>query len=142
MFNLIVLNRDWEDDNHFHLDEDRFLEFTNLTTLYEIGFIDLSSINWNIICSLPTLFLREGTENTPVFFGHVISVTSEKNVFNVEYQILHPFPDFWPTLHNKTLIINQINLGIKDLELNRTHWAIKQYNLIKFLYNFEDEIPF
>ncbi|WP_031485343.1 FRG domain-containing protein [Maridesulfovibrio frigidus] len=127
MYNLFVTGEEgaW-DSIHYSYDRVRFLEYTN-KDIVEV-FEDLNQEQKSKLMSLPCLFAYEGkTEN--VRFGYLTSIEVKGRSVLIEYKF-HPkvqeipFPTIEP--------ISQL-LDIRNWEMNRTHWAVKDKNLVEIL---------
>jgi hypothetical protein len=122
MYNFFVTAQEgaW-DDRGYEYDRSRFLEFTP----DEIAerFKDLKSAQLEALQQLPCLFAYEGKEAMRV--GRLVAIKLrgrsifiefelEQGIPPIEYEAIHPIRTF---------------LDIRDWEMNRTHWAVKDEDL-------------
>lgn len=128
MYNLLVTaqNNAWEEPYYIY-DKSRFLEYTDNKIADK--FTPLNDINIETIKEIPSLFSYEGKDDF-VSLGFITSVKERENgkKLLIEFKIilkdfipfssLEPFSDF---------------LDIRRWEMNRTHWAIKDDDLIESL---------
>lgn len=125
MYNLLVTadEKAWENSSYIY-DRSRFLEYTNDKISKE--FEKLTENNIQIIKTLPCLFAYEG-KNTDLYLGFIKSIKDRNNGKNllIEFEIIKniiiPFSSLSPLADL---------LDIRTWEMNRTHWAIKDDNLL------------
>lgn len=126
MYNLLISydKNSWE-GNEFQLGSSRYLEYT----IPEI-FDKLKSFTDNLeyLKTLPCLFGIEGTIE-PYKFGRIVDAKKNGNIISIKYEIdesIDPIP-FMEIKKN----LNE--LDIREWEINRTHWAVKDVNLFDVL---------
>jgi hypothetical protein len=127
MYNLLVTALEGAWDSHsYEYDRSRFLEYTNETIAER--FESLSSDAIEYLMSLPCLFAYEGFRQ-PVRVGRLTTIKERGKKIVVGY-------DFHPRLNPiQASEIEKISslLDIRDWEMNRTHWAIKDEDLFHCL---------
>jgi hypothetical protein len=130
MYNLLVTSAEGAWDNPFYeFDRSRFLEYTaDKVTATLTSLKGLSEKQIDLIKSLPCLFAYEGF-NGSVRVGRITSIKERGRNILIEYE-------FHPTI--ETLDPQKIEeisplLDIREWEMNRTHWAIKEENLLERL---------
>lgn len=118
-------------------------EFSISRTLREYTDDDItqrySKFDSNVLDELygmPAMFVYE-QEGQPTKFGHITSVGVEDDRVKIRYKIDPTIPE----LASGLLSENQSKFGIRDLELFRTHWAIKKVDLYQTLKELGQEIP-
>jgi len=128
MYNLFVTAQsDAWDQSFYEFDRSRFLEFTNEKIANKFKILNeqrLASIQ-----SLPCLFAYEGkTEDVRIGYLTSIKLRGKSSIL-IEYEFL---PNVPPIPYS---IIDGIAplLDIRNWEMSRTHWAIKDEDLIKRL---------
>ncbi len=129
MYNLLVTSAQNAWDSPFYeFDRSRFLEYTadKIVSAYK----GLSDKQIESIKSLPCLFAYEGYLGG-VKVGKIISIKERGRSIRIEYESL-PLTD--PIDSDKLEEISPL-LDIRDWEMNRTHWAIKEENLFDRLKN-------
>lgn len=126
MYNLIISANDdaWKSGS-YEIDSSRYLEYT-VSTISE----KLKSFSSNIdfLLSLPCLFAYEGTEK-PYRVGWLTNVKERDKMIYIEYKLdesVEPIP------FEKIMKIAQ-PLDIREWEINRTHWAVKDGDLFEIL---------
>ena len=123
MYNFFVTARKGAWDNGFYeLDKSRFLEYTNENIASDLEVLTESNIE--ILKSYPCLFAYEG-EYSDVRIGYLNSIKERGRNFLIEFE-LHQ--DIDPIPFDKIQPIAPL-LDIRDWEMNRTHWAVKDEDL-------------
>lgn len=124
MFNFLVTSKTgaW-DDKAYVYDRGRFLEFTSDDIA--ASFRELNEPQISVLKEMPCLFAYEGTVE-PMLVGRLKVVKLRGRQLYIEPEIDRtiqpiPFDSIRPI---------QLTLDIRDWELNRTHWAIKDEDLI------------
>jgi len=130
MFNLLVTAEEeaW-DFPPFHLHErKRFLEYTAEPTATAFrNILDPGVVAK--VQSFPTLFMYEKQVGAPGWAGRIDKITASDGGIDVEFTLDRARPIGWEALRP---YFGQ--LGISDaFELDRTHWAIKDRNLLAVL---------
>jgi hypothetical protein len=94
---------------------------SNLTRCF--GNLEDSSLNQ--LKRAPCIFAYETSNKLPPMFGYIREVTTRKGLVRIQYDIrkVEPF------LTDDDLQDMKFELDIDNLELNRTHWAVKEVNL-------------
>ncbi len=128
MFNLFV---SWEEDAFdslaWVLDRSRFTEYTAPILIRR--FSKLTPKAKTTLFSIPTLFIREGLQGD-ARVGYV----QDLKVRNSDLIIEFTFDESAPPFPAKNLSRRaQIRLDIGGAELSRTHWAIKNEDLLAIL---------
>lgn len=127
MYNLFVTARDnaW-DQPFYEYEKSRFLEYTNESIAS--AFQGLTQEHIETLKQYPCLFAYEG-EYHDVRIGYLTSVKERGRVFLIEYTFLENIPPI-PYASIKTIAPL---LDIRDWEMNRTHWAVKDEDLFERL---------
>ncbi len=130
MYNLLVSGSDesWNGEP-FMIEPNRYLEYTE-NDIKEV-YRELNNTCISKITRFPCIFAYEKSCNKNPFFGLIQELTVRRNGIKIQYELI-PIDDF---LTANQLIDMQFELDISKLELNRTHWAIKNVNLPKELYS-------
>jgi hypothetical protein len=81
------------------------------------------------LCALPTIFAYETGIGEDAQFGHVRKVRFLSKHLEIEYELAR---DASPIPHD-LLIAEAVALDVAGWELSRTHWAIKDVDLGRFL---------
>lgn len=133
MYNLLVTARigAW-DENTYIYDNSRFLEYTNLETAKTFSNLSKSQVEY--LKTIPCLFAYEGF-NHPIRIGYLTSIKQSNRNIEISFS-LQDKQILLPSDVEKNLRI----FDIRDWEMNRTHWAIKDVNLFDALN--ENEISF
>jgi hypothetical protein len=124
MYNLFITSEDegWE-KLFYSIEKSRFLEYTNM----EISdvFKNAKQEQFDALKEFPCLFTYEGFKGISKV-GYLNKITDRGKMYFIEYsfdeQIL-PIPSM--ELENISLL-----LDIRGWEINRTHWAIKDEDLL------------
>ncbi|SHN30700.1 FRG domain-containing protein [Rhizobacter sp. OV335] len=129
MYNFLVTSQDgaWEGDD-YEYERSRFLEYTNSDIASR--FEELKTPQIETLLKFPCLFAYEGSVK-PMRVGRLLEVKRRDNGrklylrFSIDLNI-QPIP------HES---IDQLKraLDIRNWELNRTHWAIKEEDLLAIL---------
>lgn len=122
MYNLFVTAQDdaW-DSRGYEYDRGRFLEYTP-DELVE-SFKDLKSRQLEALVALPCLFAYEGEE--PMRVGKLKTIKLRGRSLFIDFELDDTIPPI------PFEIINPLRklLDIRDWEMNRTHWAVKDEDL-------------
>lgn len=130
MYNLFVSadENSWE-GNPFELDSSRCIrEYTDREIVEKY-----QNLTENIIQEIkrfPCLFAYESPCEKSPKFGLIRNVIKRRNLVSIEYDII----ELSPFLTYQDLAELSFRLDITGLELNRTHWAIKNIKLAEELY--------
>jgi hypothetical protein len=127
MYNLLVTARigAWNDP-FYEYDKSRFLEYT--TESIAEAFKSLSPSLIETLKAYPTLFAYEGDEED-LRVGRLKSIKERGIKLLIEYEFDENIP---PIPYNVIKPITPL-LDIRDWEMNRTHWAIKDEDLFERL---------
>ena len=127
MYNLLVTaNKGAWDLCAYEYDRTRFLEYTPETITNRFRKLTASTIEQ--LKSFPTMFTYEGRDE-PVRVGYIRRIKQRGRTILLEY-------DFDDTIEPFTFSqISQfrMQLDIADLEMSRTHWAVKDEDLFQIL---------
>jgi len=128
MYNLIVTAETgaWE-KNEYALPISRFCEYTSEKIKNE--FIDLSSQARDKIKSYPTMFAYEKNYGSQAYLGEILSIRNIDKDILIKYEL----KDNLKLIELNEIINISKPLNIKEWEMNRTHWSIKDVNLYKIL---------
>lgn len=127
MYNLLVTAQDGAWDKDFYLlDRSRFLEYTS-TEISE-KFKKLTTESIEAIISYPCIFAYEGRD-TIFRIGNITTITEQGRNLRIEYQLDE---NIRPIQFQEIEDIAPL-LDIREWEMNRTHWAIKDENLFERL---------
>lgn len=130
MINLIVTAADgaWEGKHHDFL-ESRVLEHT--TDALRNKFMTKKGIDYRSLCGLPTVFAYEDGVSTHAHIGFVRNVRerSTSNRIRIEYEVIREIPSI------KQEVLEELawDFDISQFEYNRTHWAVKDVDLVEIL---------
>jgi hypothetical protein len=127
MYNLLVTSQEgaWDKEN-YNYDRSRFLEYTS-DQLYT-KFKDLTEENIEILKSIPCIFAYEGIDSD-IKIGYLTSIETSSRGIRIKYKC----NDDIPKLTFSAIEFVLESLDIRDWEINRTHWAIKNEDLFKYL---------
>tara|TARA_R110001592_G_scaffold54982_3_gene168393 strand:- start:281 stop:1576 length:1296 start_codon:yes stop_codon:yes gene_type:complete len=123
MYNLFVTSNTgaW-DTGAYEYDKSRYLEYTNEKLSSALG--NLTESNIEILKSYPCIFAYEG-DDSDIRIGNLTSIKERGRNILIEYEIAQdiapiPFEFIKPIA---------LKLDIRDWEMNRTHWAVKDEDL-------------
>ena len=123
MYNLLVTAaQDAWDSPFYEYDRSRFLEYT--TDKIVAKFKGLTERQIESIKSLPCLFAYEGFLGD-IKIGRITSIKERDRSILIEYEFIPSIESIDP---ERIESISPL-LDIRDWEMNRTHWAIKEENL-------------
>ena len=127
MYNLLVTAEEGAWDRFFYeFDRSRFLEYTNDKVAK--AFKGLTGKHIATLKSFPCVFAYEGTGNK-VRIGYLKSIKEQGRSILIEYEFHPEIPEI-PFSSLKPIAPL---LDIRDWEMNRTHWAVKDENLFERL---------
>jgi hypothetical protein len=130
MFNFIVTGCEgaW-DGNPYELDLDRLGEYTNHAIAEKYKKLTDAAISE--LLSFHSLFAYEQVCNLDAQVGFVKQIKRRSSQILIEYE----FNSDLPTIPTSELIklCWELDIEIKKLEMFRTHWAIKDVNLLQVL---------
>jgi len=124
MYNLLVtgMKGAW-DQGFYEYDKSRFLEYTNEEIATALK--GLSETHIENLKSYPCLFAYEG-EDSDVRIGYLTSVKERGRSILIEFELQQ---DIDPIPFEQIQLIAPL-LDIRGWEMNRTHWAVKDEDLI------------
>ncbi|MBY0202443.1 FRG domain-containing protein [Paenibacillus cucumis (ex Kampfer et al. 2016)] len=124
MYNLFITSQDdaWE-KHHYEIDKSRFLEYTNMD-ISDV-FKNAKQDQLDVLKSYPCLFTYEGFEGYSKV-GYLEKITDRGRMYLIEYS----FDKEIPTIKSSDLEDIALLLDIRGWEINRTHWAIKDEDLL------------
>lgn len=124
MYNLFVTAEDGAWDRTFYeYDRSRFLEYTNDTI--SKAFKSLTEKRIAKLLSLPCLFAYEGSDGN-ARLGKLTSIKERGRSILIEYEF---FPEINEIPFSSIEPIAPL-LDIRGWEMNRTHWAVKDEDLV------------
>jgi hypothetical protein len=127
LFNLLVTYNleDW-DLNPYEYDSSRFCEYT----IPEIKdrFKTLNEDVRNQLKEFCCLFMSEG-ESAPSRIGYIKDIKVKTQRIKIKYN----FDPIFPPIPSGEIAKLKMDLDIEDFELFRTHWAIKDEDLVEVL---------
>lgn len=127
MYNLLVTAEEnaWENTS-YRFFRNRFLEYTVDEVAEHFQFLDEDIIN--VLKSYPCLFAYEGT-NTKVKIGKITDIKIHYGILEINYK----FDENRTPVNFSKIEQYRKKLDIRDWEMNRTHWAIKDADLWSIL---------
>lgn len=130
MYNFLVSanDEDWN-GKPFTIELNRYLEHTDYDILR--NFKELNESNIDKIIELPCIFAYEDFCKKNPYFGFIQRVKVRRQEIRIQYEIIH----VEKFLTSNLLQEMQFELDIQKWELSRTHWAIKNVNLSRELYD-------
>ena len=127
MYNLFVTAEEGAWDRlYYEYDVSRFLEYTNARIVK--AFKDLTEERIATLKSYPCLFAYEGTTNN-VRIGYLKAIRERGRSIVIEYE----FDPKIPSIPFSSLEPIAPLLDIRNWEMNRTHWAVKDEDLLQRL---------
>jgi hypothetical protein len=125
MYNLIVTGAEGAWANKFYkADRSRFLEFTTDELASTLKPLTPSAIE--VLKSIPCLFAYEAVIGGDMRIGRLKEIRERGRDILIEFE----FDDSMPPLAYATVKPIAELLDIRDWEMNRTHWAVKDEDLI------------
>lgn len=130
MYNLFVtaVQDQWKKTGAYELDRSRCVrEYTDdeIATRFKAFTKD----DVEALSTLPCLFAYEDPIKKPAKLGWLTKIKAGANLVRIEYELESGLPNVTPAKLKKLTS----ELDITDWELNRTHWAVKDVNLIQVL---------
>lgn len=131
MYNLFVSADcdDWK-GNFFEIDSERCIrvnEYTSKELTEQFG--NLDNIAIDALMLFPCIFAYETFCKQSPKFGRITRIAKRQKQLRVQYEILSSAP----VLTHQDLEDLRFELDLGSLELNRTHWAVKDVNLTQEL---------
>jgi TIR domain len=127
LYNLFVTFREGAFDSlAYELERGRFCEYTSPELKGK--FDALTPVVIKKLKSIPSLFVYEGGRGE-ARVGHLQRICERGGHILVEFNFDHEIPPF----PGSKLADLSVRLDIRSWEMNRTHWAIKEENLLSVL---------
>ncbi len=127
MYNLLVTaNEDAWEGTSYKFSRSRFLEYTVDDVAERFQVLDEDKID--ILKSYPCLFAYEGTD-TEVKIGKITAIRRHFGVLEIDYK----FDEDIASVNFSDIERYKKDLDIRDWEMNRTHWAVKDADLYSIL---------
>jgi len=127
MYNLLITADDsaWN-KSHYLYDKSRFLEYTNedISSIFK----PLTNKSKKILTTYPSLFMYEG-KKSDARVGYLTAIKERGRNLLIEYKMIENIPPI-PFASIKPILLL---LDIRDWEMNRTHWAVKDEDLFNRL---------
>lgn len=131
MYNLLITaNEDEWEKGYSIIDRSRFLEYTNKDIAEKFEILDEENIEK--LKSYPCLFAYEGILSRDARVGYLTDIKAKGS--NKIYIAFEFSPKSSPINYSEIHSISDL-LDIRDWEINRTHWAVKDEDLFKCLKN-------
>jgi hypothetical protein len=136
MYNLLVAydTEAWQGE-HFTIDIDRFLEYTDIDVQKQFNSLDPDSINE--IMRFPCIFAYEASQKKDPHFGLIKEIIPRKGKIRIQFELI-PIDNFISFEKLGELLFE---LDLRNWELNRTHWAIKNIDLPRELHTQRITLP-
>jgi len=133
MYNLLVSadEKAWDTPYYYEYDRSRFLEYTNDSIAKTFQY--LTEENIEALKSYPCIFAYENTD-LDVRIGTLKSIKERNRTIWIEFEFYEDIPPI-PFYEIKPLAPY---LDIRDWEMSRTHWAVKDEDLLDRLQSILD----
>jgi hypothetical protein len=130
MYNLLMsgMENTWEDPT-WVLSYDRFLEYTH-PDIYA-AFTPINDQVVSRLKSFPALFCYERYIDSPAKVGQITAIERRSRELKITYSVNHEIP-FIPKSQLFDMFPD-LDVDPNGFEVNRTHWALKEVNLINVL---------
>jgi MoxR-like ATPase len=128
MYNLLVTSQTgtWDPQSGIYTYErSRFLEYTETSIRAQFENLDPEAISR--LCALPTLFAYEAIVDSPARIGRITKIMPGASIVSFTFQI---DPQARPLSRDELIGIQGLLGVVHSFELNRTHWAIKDIDLL------------
>lgn len=128
MFNIMVTAGDnaWEEGAYLW-DRSRMLEYTDDAIREPLK--SLTEDNLKTLATLPTLFMYEQhAEGTPRV-GTIKRIQQRGS----EFRVIFEFDEDLPSIDPNAIATHKWDLHLADFEFSRTHWAVKDGDLLSIL---------
>ncbi len=128
MFNIMVTAGDnaWE-EGAYVWDRSRMLEYTDDAIREPLK--GLTEDNLKALSTLPTLFMYEHhAEGTPRV-GTIKRIQQRGS----EFRVIFEFDEHLPPINPEAIVAHKWDLHLADFEFSRTHWAVKDGDLLAIL---------
>lgn len=128
MFNFLVSGNEeaWNGEPYAY-ERSRVFEYTEDAIVAR--FNDLREDQLDRLRSLPSVFAYESSRRMDARVGHITAI----RLRNREVLVSYRFDENVAPIPHQMLLDRKRTLDIGDWELNRTHWAVKDVDLIEFL---------
>lgn len=128
MFNLMVTAGDnaWE-EGAYVWDRSRMLEYTDDAIREPLK--DLTEDNLETLATLPTLFMYEQHAEGVPRVGMIKRIQQRGSEFRVIFEFYEELPPIDPD----AIAAHKWDLNLADFEFSRTHWAVKDGDLLAIL---------
>ena len=128
MYNLLISSKDgiWE-KLIYEYEQIRIFEYT--PDHIKLKYNTLDEKNSELLKEYPTLFLYEGFRGIAKI-GFITSIQKTNQTIRIKFSFINGISGFEAEILNKL----KLELNITDWEVNRTHWAVKDEDLINILY--------
>lgn len=126
MYNLIVIgyqDETWFEEGLVKIHSSRFLEYTEPSVKEKV------KDNISKTYEYPCLIMKEGN-NPDIYLGKILSVILEGSYLFIKFDVLN---EVYFEFSNIEPFATKFD--IRDWEISRTHWAIKDRNLYEILSN-------
>lgn len=105
---------------------ERCLKSNENTAAYLLEeYCQFTDVQNSLLTQLPALFGYETAVKQDARIGRLMSIKKDGRHVRIEYQFL----DSYPPIHNDILHRFRHELDIEDIELHRSHWALKDVDL-------------
>lgn len=136
-YNLIVTFDDtaWESDK-YEMDRSRFLEYTN--TAIRAKYLNLDDKAVEDILKFPCLFLYELGGKNYGYIGYITKIKERTKIIGFKFEKVTTIPidDVMKLAFELDIDLNSRSIT----ELQRTHWAIKEVNLLQELQEYDNSL--
>ncbi|MBB4232177.1 TIR domain-containing protein [Rhizobium mongolense] len=140
MYNLLVVGSEgyWDETTEKTLGFDRVLSYTSVRL--KSHFLPLSDKTVKDICGLPTLFAYEFAKRlpknkedwtAPALVGKILSVKEQKQEVLITFEIDRTIKPI--SVEDILRVAGELDIDLPGGESYRTHWAIKDVDLIDVL---------
>lgn len=126
MYNLLVSHSGWQPSRDT-IARERAFEYT--TEALSERFSLETKAGRDAVIELPTLFMSEGVGSQVARVGTITRIRTVGRDYEIEYSLDRDMPTFT----NSDIKAMAGELGIKEWELSRTHWAVKEADLFYVL---------
>lgn len=128
MYNLFISGEDqaWE-TNFYNIDKSRFLEYTNTNIVNRFKNATIKEIEK--LKELPCLFAYERINKKDARIGYLTDISDEGKSYRLEYY----FDEKYKPISSLTIEDLADKLDLRHWELHRTHWAIKNQDLLNII---------
>ncbi|RNJ46931.1 hypothetical protein B5V01_34025 [Mesorhizobium erdmanii] len=131
MFNLVMLNVDWNNDRQA-VPLDRIFEYTanQIRTQFQQG----NAPNLDGMMRLPCLFMEEGDADQIAYVGRIFNARVGGGEVVIQYAVDREVPP----LRNRFIFEHRAAFDMTQrFEFSRNHWAVKDTDLFQVLLRFQ-----